>query len=492
MLLCGLANAGEQITLSPGVGNSNQNQINDALKNAGESGTVILTSGEFEITGPIYISRDTTLKGELGAKITVSKDISSPWFSPTVGVVNCLDPVNVKINGIEIEGNCQNLPSSWASSPGHAHDQEQLIKIIGSSGNFGQNIEISNMVLHNSFGDGIQARFIDGIICSDNEIINTQHESIYYSACKNCKMINNKMAIITSDGGRFDNCINGEAEENIVWQYNGSDNNGAYKGGANGFQLGDAGSSKGYNGKKNWIHTENIEIHNNTIIDPGRDSIVIDMAGQKPSTNVYIHDNFFVNTEDVETMGISIPDDVSVDNPPSVEMSERIFESIFDVMYLDFVTQASSNDTLIFPEGVNNTPSKAPWTVEQHLNNGTPVTLVYGPTEGLTKVKYEVGGEEAIHTLMIGERKGFSVIYTNVSKWNGELTHQGNSLYLEGVVNTQDIKITCNTPKGSFEPSLTVVKIETPLSLFSPLLKWAFYVLLICFVYCVFVIKHTY
>lgn len=327
-----LAQAGEQIVLSPDGTNSNQNQINEALK----KGNVYLGPGVYEITGPIYVQRNTIFSGDSNAKILVSSDISSPWFSPTVGVVNVLDPYNIQITGFEIDGNCQNLNPDWANSPGHAHDQEQLIKIAGSSSNFGNNILIANMKLHNSFGDGIQARFIDGIICSDNTIINTQHECIYFKLCKNCKMLKNQMAVITSGGGRFDNCYNGEAEGNIVWKYDGANNNGAYKGGANGFQVGDAGSSKGYDARTNLIHTENIEIHNNTIIDPGRESIVVDAAGQRPSTNVYIHNNIFVDTEEVKRMGISVSDDISVNNPPSIEMSEKVFSSIFDILEVEF------------------------------------------------------------------------------------------------------------------------------------------------------------
>lgn len=328
----GLAQAGEQITLSPDGSHSNQNQINEALK----KGNVYLGPGVYEITGPIYVQRNTIFSGDSNAKILVSSDISSPWFSPTVGVVNVLDPYNIQITGFEIDGNCQNLNPDWANSPGHAHDQEQLIKIAGSSSNFGNNILIANMKLHNSFGDGIQARFIDGIICSDNTIINTQHECIYFKLCKNCKMLKNQMAVITSGGGRFDNCYNGEAEGNIVWKYDGANNNGAYKGGANGFQVGDAGSSKGYDARTNLIHTENIEIHNNTIIDPGRESIVVDAAGQRPSTNVYLHNNIFVDTEEVKRMGISVSDDISVNNPPSIEMSEKVFSSIFDILDVEF------------------------------------------------------------------------------------------------------------------------------------------------------------
>lgn len=334
------------ITLSPSGTENDQDYINDAIE---KYDTVYLNTGIYSVTGPIYIPKNRNLLGDSKAIIKVSSKISSPWFNPKTGVINCFDPVNIKISGFEVDGNCQNLNNEWANSrPDTAHDCQQLIKVIGSSGEYGKNVEISNMKLHNSFGDGIQARCIDGIICKDTTIINTQHESIYYSACKNCKMVNNKMAVITSDGGRFDNCINGEAEKNLVWQYNGTNNNGAWKGGANGFQVGDAGSSHGYDARKKNIHTTNVEIHNNTIVDPGRKAIVVDAAGQKPSTNLYIHDNVIVGTEELEIMGIPVDDDISSENPPTIEQSEEVFNTIYSILGIEntkFVESGITNQT---------------------------------------------------------------------------------------------------------------------------------------------------
>jgi len=327
LLLPCLALAADTQIINPSDSGYDQDIINTAL----QQGDVYLNQGIYSITGPIYVPRNTILSGDPAARILVSSDISSPWFNPYVGVINVLDPFNVQIKGFEIDGNCQNLNNDWASSPGHKKDQEQLIKVIGSSGNFGKNIIISGMKLHNSFGDGIQIRCIDGIICSDNEIINTQHEGIYFSASKNCKAINNRIASITSDGIRFDNCINGEAESNIIWQYDGPNNNGAYKGGSNGIQVANAGSSHGYNAKKDWISTKNIEIHNNTISAPGGKGILLGSAGSDPANNVFIHDNVYLNTAELRTMGIPV-DDYSIENPPTIEQSEDIFTSLFDIL----------------------------------------------------------------------------------------------------------------------------------------------------------------
>jgi hypothetical protein len=199
--------------------------------------------------------------------------------------------------------------------------------IKGSSGRFVQNVIIRNCKIHDCFGDGITAMCVDGIVCENNTIINCQHEAIFYSACKNCKMLKNRMAVITSGGGRFDNCINGEAEGNIVWKYDGNNNNGAYKGGATGFQVADSGVSKGYDGRKSWISTKNVEIHDNVISDPGRQSIVLGSVSENPESNIFIHDNIFKNTNELRTMGIPV-DDYSINNPPSVDDSLTVFDLI--------------------------------------------------------------------------------------------------------------------------------------------------------------------
>ena len=97
-----LAQAGEQITLSPDGGHSNQNQINEALK----KGDVFLNAGVYEIDGPIYVYPDTKLTLDPNAIIRVWKG-SSQWFFGRTGLINCVgSPKNIEISGGEIDGNC--------------------------------------------------------------------------------------------------------------------------------------------------------------------------------------------------------------------------------------------------------------------------------------------------------------------------------------------------------------------------------------------------
>ena len=110
-------------------------------------------------------------------------------------------------------------------------------------------------------------------------------------------------------------------EYNLFFSY-GGESYGAYKHGENGLQIGDAGSSKGYNAVKKGFPTEDIEVRFNTFADPGLRAIWLH-SGTK---NVYIHDNKFVDAEVLETMGVPLGD-ISYENDPAIdiETSEKSF-----------------------------------------------------------------------------------------------------------------------------------------------------------------------
>jgi hypothetical protein len=190
--------------------------------------------------------------------------------------------------GFQIDGNCQNLPSSYASTPGHAHDLEHCIYLRGYSNDYADNIRIHDMKLYDSFSDGIQLRLTKNSACYNNFISNTQHEGIFWSSVLNSKMYNNQIAGITSDCARLDNSINCTIKDNTFFSYSGDHNNGEYKHGENGLQVGDGGVSHGYDARNAPTTTINIEICGNTFANNGLQSI---MLGSNSDNNVYIHDN---------------------------------------------------------------------------------------------------------------------------------------------------------------------------------------------------------
>lgn len=326
--------AGEQIVLSPQEGHSNQNRINEAIKQAASSAkgaSVFLTEGVYQVDNTIIMKSNVRLLGDSNAIIRVWGG-SSQWFTGRIGVISCKESLkNVEIAGFQIDGNIGNLPAKFANSqPGREHDCEKLINIGGYSGDFANNIKIHDMKLYNAFSDGIYIIYAQNVEIYNNFISNCQHEGIYFSVVRGGGHIhNNRIAGITSDCARLDNCKNCLIEYNLFFSYSGN-SHGAYKHGENGLQIGDAGSSKGYTAAKKGYPTEDIEVRFNTFSDPGLRAIWLH-GGE----NVYIHDNEFIDATELETMGVPIGD-ISVDNPPSLELSEKVFSSIFDILDVEF------------------------------------------------------------------------------------------------------------------------------------------------------------
>lgn len=334
--------AGEQIVLSPQEGHSNQNRINEAIKQAASSAkgaSVFLTEGVYPVDNTIIMKSNVRLLGDSNAIIRVWGG-SSQWFTGRIGVISCKESLkNVEIAGFQIDGNIGNLPSKFANSqPGREHDCEKLINIGGYSGDFANNIKIHDMKLYNAFSDGIYIIYADGVACYDNKISNCQHEGIYFSVVRNGYINNNKIAGITSDCARLDNCDTCLVEYNLFFSY-GGESYGAYKHGANGLQIGDASVSKGYDARKTGYPTRNIEVRFNTFADPGLKAIWLH-GGE----NVYIHDNEFVDAAILETVGVPIGD-ISIDNQPTLEMTEKVFDSIFDILEVEFTNSGRTEQT---------------------------------------------------------------------------------------------------------------------------------------------------
>jgi hypothetical protein len=338
----GAASASGDYIVSPTGATNDQDVINKAIEEASENGggTVYLNPGVYLVDGPVIIKSNIHLTGDPNAIIRVAPT-SSQWFTGQIGVIcNPTESVhNVEISGFQIDGNIANLPKSYANSRSDTrHDCEKLIILGGWSSNFGSNIKIHGMKLYNAFSDGIYIRFSKGVACYNNFISNCQHEGIFFSCVLNGTIYKNKIAGITSDCARLDNCQNCKIHDNIFFAYTG-DSYGAYKGGHNGLQIGNAGVSHGYDARNKPFKTKNIEVYNNIFSDPGLRAI-----WYHGGENVYIHDNKFVNAEELETMGIPVGD-ISFENQPTVEMSEKVFGGLLEILNIDFVDNARNNQT---------------------------------------------------------------------------------------------------------------------------------------------------
>lgn len=539
----------------------NQKKINEAIEKASKNnGTVYLEKGVYYVNGPVIIKSNVMLTGDSDAIIRVAPyPHSSKWFTGQTGIICNPEEVihNVVIWGFQIDGNIKNLPASYANSRSDTrHDCEKLILFGGWSSNFGSNIKIHDMKLYNAFSDGIYIRFSKGVACYNNFISNCQHEGIFFSCVIDGLIFGNKIAGITSDCARLDNCQNCKIRDNIFFAYKG-DSFGAYKGGHNGLQIGNAGVSKGYDASNKPFKTKNIEVYNNVFSDPGLKAI-----WYHGGENVYIHDNEFVNAEELITMGIPVGD-ISFDNQPTVEISEEVFGGLLKILNIDFVDNARYNQTedsikiqieerdkgrlrggiiiagfadVVYKNGMPYIPdnksilvksiaipspvftfsaSSIEKNIEKRIENGTAyaemvVTMKYAASgrdskggkttklkttqevfkaepvpalpilprpdnitfridqytggiknytivapypsvpEGLQRVEYEYDGQSLINVLEIGERiRGDNgIIHTNITDveiWDGDLSHFGDGLYIEGKFDQDKLKIRAYT-----------------------------------------------
>jgi len=206
------------------------------------------------------------------------------------------------------------------------------------------------MKLYDSFSDGMYIYYAKNVKCYNNFISNCQHEGIFWSVVLESEMFGNKIVGITSDCLRLDNSINCKVYENVLFSYDGTNLNTAYPHGENGLQVGDAGSSHGYDASNKPTTTTNIEIYGNTFANNGLKAI---MLGSNSDNNVYVHGNKFIGEAELETMGISVEvmsGNVSYTNPPTKEMSEKIFSSLFDILHLSFVDSGNSFSNNVYPE----------------------------------------------------------------------------------------------------------------------------------------------
>jgi hypothetical protein len=303
-----------------------EQRINEMLK---AGGTVHLSSGVYNIEGPIHIPNDgTTLSGDAGTILRVSCP-NGRWFSNSIGIINSRAS-NLEIYGFQVDGNIRSMPSSYSdSSSATSHDCGKLFILGGYSGQHAHDISLHDLTLYDAFSDGIYIRYSDNVSCYGNIISDCQHEGIFWAGVQYGWFFGNKIAGICSDGGRLDNCIDCKIFENVFVSFNG-DSFGEYKHGENGLQLANGGSSHGYT-TNNPMKTKNIEVYNNTFSNPGLQAIWLH-GGE----NMFIHDNKFVDTAKLETTGLSFDiNNISYTNPPTIEQSENIFGSIIDILTMN-------------------------------------------------------------------------------------------------------------------------------------------------------------
>jgi hypothetical protein len=170
-----------------------------------------------------------------------------------------------------------------------------------------------------------------------------------------------------------------------------------------------------------------------------------------------------LNKGQLERAGIDFDLNYSSENPPTIEQSEKIFSSIFDLFSTKYYSQVGINDTIILPDGVNESPIEATGTIEYIKAGDGYTTLVKVPLDGISEVQYEVNGTQTTHTLMIGEKTKHGIVFYETSIWEGKLKHSLDDLKLDGRVPAETIHVKCITPKSKFAPTFKIIETETNL-----------------------------
>jgi len=506
----GIADA-KTIHVSPTGSNSDQKIINDALKETANNGggTVYLensgTNYVFITNGPIVIpSGNIVLTGDPDITVRVySGSDATRWFTGTNSIITANGQIdNLEIYGFKIDGSCDKLPFNFHHSRSDTkHDCERAIYVQGSTGRFNNNIKIHDMSISNCFSDGIHVRFANNVHCYSNFISNCQHEGLFWTSIINGLMENNQVAGITSDCARLDNCVSVIVQNNYFFSYSGNKNSQAPKGEQKGIQISDAGASQGYDASNKPTHTTDIEVRWNTFANTGETAVWLDSTG-KGYDNVYIHENKFVNVNSFTNDGTSVTLDMEVtDTPeyhdysskvePTVDVSKQVFSSIFDFLDMNFYTSACENDSIILPEGTPNSPSEISGTIEYYKVEDNYTTIINIPTEGLSEIQYLINGKVATHTLMLGERSNNTVFFTETSIWEGDFSHEGNSLKIPGNIPQDQINIKCITPTGKeLTPTLKTKNTEFEFVIPHPAAILLILVLLLAILFFNFSLKH--
>ncbi len=414
-----------------------QDDINDLLE---QGGRVELEDREYIITGPLYIYSNTTLTGGPNTVLKVECPGGRPWFTNSVGVINTKGPVNnVEIFGFEIDGNCLSFPFEWHHSRADtAHDQEHLIRIIGYSNKFGNNIQIHNMKLHDSFSDGVKVAFSNNVRVYDNFISNCQHEGVYLSCCIDSRVYGNEVAGITSDCLRLDNCIRVKVYKNVLFSYSGITN--TYAHGENGIQVGDAGVSHGYDGRNKPTSTQDIEIYENTLINNGLKAILLDSVALDPSNNVYIHDNEIIGKEDLETRGSTfdinilkyINGNYTYEHQPTVTDSEDVFSNVLNILKLKFYNDGHTGQD---PEDIPVTVERT----ERGLLSGGIAVVGFEDSVNINGVPYVENNDSYI----IKSSVIYSPLFSSYGFGSTKLSKTENVEVKEGLIYaTLEVKLT--------------------------------------------------
>lgn len=275
-------------------GSNDQVPINEALAwAAANPGNTIYLRGPY--TYDIYqtnvkIGSYTELTGDSTAVLRLNNSCMWTAMVPVIGQIGGTGTVtkSVKIHGFQIDCNESHLTHAGVGSPERIRGKGyyNAIYIVGQLAKPAEDIQVYDMEIHDSMGDGPRIGFATGIKIHDCTMWNMQHCAVFCIDSDEIDIYNNDLQPITCSAVRLDNCRKWKVHDNEIKDWLGTSS--APVGGAHGVQFGNQPAGYGHTRQ-----TDNGEVYNNTI-NVGACGIQIEDYYKSSGTTartVHIHHN---------------------------------------------------------------------------------------------------------------------------------------------------------------------------------------------------------
>lgn len=256
-------------------------QINQAFKFVAEhpeyNRVFLKGPARYVINDSLLIRSNTIFEGDDTAVLTI-KD-KNTWASQKPLIKQYLAKESTKgtiiIRNFEIDGNADGNNADGSRRGDGLHN----LMLI-----YYDDVEVYNMYLHNSLGDGIKVKYSNSVKFYDNDVFDLGHDVVYADECQGVDFHDNVVKTMTNSAIRFYNS-NGKAYNNEIYTIFGPDAGGP------GIQI-------------QYIREDNdpdpmnsIEIYNNEIHDTYGPGIWVVAFGapydKSEACGIHIHDNVF-------------------------------------------------------------------------------------------------------------------------------------------------------------------------------------------------------
>jgi hypothetical protein len=257
-------------------GIDDQVEINKALTYVAENpeykNVYLRGPGTYVISNSIFIGSNTVLEGDSTSVIKLKDNAGWKVEKPLIMQMDSAGNHNITIQGFEIDGNHDNN-----SDKSNGQGYYNLIYFVNS-----ENIQVHDMYIHNSHGDGLKVSKGSNIQFYNNRVYKLGHDALYVIYSSNVEAWNNNITCRTNSGLRIYNTNHVKFHNNII--------NSEGEGGA-GIEVQQSDSS---------TIMDDIEIYNNLLSETNACGIWITGYGSEYSKysakDVHIHHNKFYKT----------------------------------------------------------------------------------------------------------------------------------------------------------------------------------------------------